>query len=231
MWNKIFQRLKFYRKIRFWEYLRLNHFCPQVIRTDQSHIIPYKHAVVDLAPGSKIYVGGGDLEIGCDSLRGSKEETRVRLRENAVWSNQGGCRLSYGVTLEVLHGGLLDTQFFTVNSNSVLIAAKKIRLGQDVMIARNVVIYDSDHHTMLNAQREGINPDQPILVGDHVWLTSNVTVLKGTQIGRNSVIGSNVVAHGHIPGNTLCKMSGELRMQENYGSWNRQHPAERKKTN
>lgn len=224
MWNKIVQRLKFYRRVQFWQYVYLNYFCKQVIRTDQSHIIPYKNAVLDLAPTSKIYVGGGDLEIGCDRLKKSKEETRVRLREAAVWSNEGGCRISYGATVEVLHSGILDTQFFTMNSSSVLIAAKHIRLGQDVMIARNVVIYDSDYHSMLNPQHKTINQDKPIYIGDHVWLTTNVTVLKGTVIGRNCLIGANTVLHGQIPCNTLCKMSSTLELQENYGSWNRQHP-------
>lgn len=224
MWNKIVQRIKLYRSVRFFQYVYLNHFCKNVIRTDQSHIIPYKNAVLDLAPSSKIYVGGGDLEIGCDRLKGSKAETLIRLRENAVWSSEGGCRISYGATIEVLQNGLLDTQFFTVNSNSVLITAKHIQLGRDVMIARNVVIYDSDYHTVTNNQNEISNPDRPIYIGDHVWLTANVTVLKGTMIGNNCLIGSNSVVHGQIPSNTLYKIIGTTQLKENYGSWNRNYP-------
>lgn len=225
MWSKIIQRLRLYSKIRFVQYVYLNYFCKNVIRTDQSHIIPYKNAVLDLAPSSKIYVGDGDLEIGCDRLKGSKTETLIRLRENAVWSSEGGCRISYGATIEVLQNALLDTQFFTVNSNSVLITAKRIQIGRDVMIARNVVIYDSDHHTMTSRKDEVSNPDRPIQIGDHVWLTANVTVLKGTTIGNNCVIGSSSVVHGNIPANTLYQNVGSASMKENYGSWNRSHPS------
>lgn len=224
MWSKIIQRLKFYCNIRFFQYMYLNHFCKNVIRTDQSRIIPYKNAVLDLAPSSKIYVGGGDLEIDCDRLKGSKAETRIRLRENAVWSSEGGCRISYGATIEVLQNALFDTQFFTVNSNSVLITAKNIQIGRDVMIARNVIIYDSDHHTMTNRQNEISNPDRPIRIGDHVWLAANVTVLKGTTIGRNCLIGSHSVVRGQIPSNTLYKTIGTAQLKENYGNWNREHP-------
>ena len=224
MWNKIVQRLKLYRSVRFFQYLYLNHFSKNVIRTDRSHIIPYKNAVLNLAPSSKIYVGGGDLEIGCDCLKGSRTETLIRLRNDAVWSNYGGCRISYGATIEILQNGLLDTQFFTVNSNSVLIAAKRIQIGKDVMIARNVVIYDSDHHTIMNDQNQVSNTDQPVCIGDHVWLTTNVTVLKGTTIGNDCLIGSGSVVHGNIPSGTLYQNSGTVKIRENYGSWNRQHP-------
>lgn len=221
MINKVINRIDFYRKIRFFRYLYLNYFCKNVIRTDKSRIIPYKHAVLDFEPGSKIYLGGGDVEMGCDLMKGSKAETRVRLRRNAVWSNEGGCRISYGATIEVLSGGVLDSQFFTVNTNSVLIAAKKVSLGRDVMIGRNVVIYDSDHHAIWDAAGETVNPDAPVAIGDHVWLATNSTVLKGTTIGSNSVIGTNSVAHGNIPADSLCR-SGEIR--SNYGAWKREHP-------
>lgn len=225
MWSKVIQRLKLYRNIRFFKYVYLNYFCKNVIRTDQSHIIPYKNAVLDLDASSKIYIGGGDLEIGCDRLKGSKAETLIRLRENAVWSNHGGCRISYGATIEVLQHGLLDTQFFTVNSNSVMIAANRIQLGRDVMIARNVIIYDSDHHTITNGQNKVSNPDQPICIGDHVWLVTNVTVLKGTTIGNDCLIGSNSIVRGNIPANTLYQTAGTPKLRENYGNWDRQHPA------
>ena len=58
-----------YHRVHFFQYLYLNHFCRQVIRTDSSHILPYGHVAVDLAPSARIYVGGGDLELGCDALR------------------------------------------------------------------------------------------------------------------------------------------------------------------
>lgn len=224
MLNKIKQRLRLYRKVSFFQYIYLNHFCRQVIRTDNSHILPYKHVVVDLAPSSKIYLGGGDLELGCDSIKGSKAETLVRLRENSIWANEGGCRISYGTTLEVLKEGLLDTGFFTMNAGSVIITAKRIQLGRDVMIGRNVVIYDSDHHAIRNRENEITNPDKPVRIGDHVWLASNVSVLKGTVMGTGCVAGANSVVHGKIPANSLYHMAADPVLRENYGSWSREHP-------
>lgn len=221
MISKIFQRIKLYRQLRLFQYIYLNHFCKQVIRTDNSHILPYKGCVLDLAPSARIYLGGGDLEVGCDRLKGSKTETRVRLRENAIWSCEGGCRISYGSTIEILHHAILDSQFFTMNSNSTLIAAKKIRLGLDVMIGRGVVIYDSDHHTIRDAQGEVTNPDVPVSIGDHVWLATNTTVLKGSTIGSGSIVAANSVVRGAVPSGSLYQ---PLKTKANYGTWSREHP-------
>ena len=221
MVKKLLQKLEFYRRIRFFRYIHLNFFCKNVIRTDRSRLIPYKGAAIDIASNAKIILGGGDVEVGCDLLKGSKAETRIRLRENAVWSSEGGCRISYGSTVEILSGGMFDTQFFTMNSNSVLVAAKKISLGRDVMIGRGVVIYDSDHHTIRNVAEETINPDAPVAIGDHVWLATNSSVLKGTTIGAGSIVSAYSTAHGSIPGDCLYK-AGILR--EHYGSWSREHP-------
>lgn len=221
MIRKILHRLEFYRKIRFFQYIYLNYFSRNVIRMDQSRVIPYCGAVLDLEPDSRIYLGGGDLELGCDRLRGSKAETRVRLRKNAVWSIEGGCRISYGSTVEVLFGGLLDSQFFTMNSESVLISAREIHLGNDVMIGRGVVIYDSDHHTIRDHQLNLRNPDAPITIGSHVWLATHATVLKGTIIGSGTIVAADTVARGKIPANSIYQTN---QIQQNYGNWSREHP-------
>lgn len=221
MIQKIIQRLKFYISIRLIPYLYLNYFCKNIIRTDQSRIIPYRGTVLELEPGAKIYLGGGDLELGCDHLKCSRAETLVRLRSNAIWSIESGCRISYGSTVEVLSGGLLDSRFFTMNSGSVLIAAKKIHLGHDVMIGRGVVIYDSDHHAIRNTRGELQNPDAPVIIGDHVWLATRAAVLKGSSIGAGSVVAAGALVRGAVPANSLCQTD---RIRPNYGAWSREHP-------
>lgn len=221
MIRKIIQRIRLYRQLRFFQYLYLNHFCKQVVRTDNSRILPYKGSVLDLAPGAKIYLGGNDMEIGYNRLNGAKTETLIRLRENAIWSCDGGCKIFYGATIEVLRDAILDSQYFTMNGTSVLIAAKKIHLGQDVMIGRSVIIYDSDHHTIRNMQGTVTNPDAPVFIGDHVWLATGSTVLKGSSIGSGCIVAANSVVRGAVPSGSLYQPS---KTKANYGTWSREHP-------
>ena len=222
--KKNVQRIRLYRSLHFFQYLYLNHFCKNIIRTDRSRIFPYKNAVMDIAPTAKLYLGGGDIEIGCDRMKGSKAETRVRLRDHAVWSSEGGCKLYYGSTIELLHDARLDSQYFTLNTGSTIVAAKRIQLGHDVMIGRNVVIYDSDHHALKDAQNETVNPDALVLIGDHVWLATNTVILKGSRIGRNCMVAANAVVRGEIAPDTMAQTVHENRNRKGYGSWSREHP-------
>ena len=224
MIQALIRRLSFYKKIRFFSFLYWKYFCKSLIRTDNSKLIPYKHAVIELEKGARIILGGGDIEIGCDRLKGSKAETRVRLRAGAVWSSYGGCKLSYGTTLELLPNALLDSRYFTMNSNSVMIAAKRITLGNDVMMARNVVVYDSDFHSILGVAGEIKNPPAPVVLGDHVWLGANVTVLKGSRIGSGSVVGADALVSGTVPENVIYNIERTERIKENAGGWSRKSP-------
>lgn len=224
MIRRIIQYAVFLRKVNVIQFVYFNYFCRMVIRTDRSKIIPYKNAVIDIDKCAQIYIGDGDLEIGCDLLKKSKTETYVRLRDGAVWSSSGGCKISYGSTLEVLENAVLDSGHFTMNSHSVIIAARKIQLGYDVMIGRNVVIYDSDHHIIRNESGKILNFDAPVVVGDHVWIATNATVLKGTIIGSGSVIAANAVVHGEVCKKSLYRTPKIPNIKENYGSWERQRP-------
>ena len=225
MVDKIVKYIHFLKSIDIFQFFYLNYFCKSVIRIDESKIIPYKNAVIDIASSSKIYLGEGDIEIGCDLLRRSKSETKVRMREQAIWISTGGCKISYGSTLEILQNAVLDCKYFTMNSNSTLIAAKRITLGQDVMIGRNVIIYDSDYHQIVNENGKIVNPSQPVTIDNHVLLATNVMVLKGVTIGAGSIIGANVIVNRSISENMILNVEYKLRQRENTGRWDRKKPS------
>ena len=223
---KLKQYFSFLAKVDKKQFFRLNYHCRSVIRTDGSKVIPYKHAVFDIDPSAKIYLCGGDLELGCDCFNRSKTETRVRLRQNAVWSLNGGCKISYGSTVEILSDALLDSRYFTMNSGSTLIAAERITLGKDVMMGRSVVVYDSDHHQILDGEGHISNRPAPVEIGDHVWLATHVTVLKGSRIGSNSIVGACSVVRGAVPPDSVCYTDGKPVIRKHEGTWRRESPKE-----
>ena len=221
---KIFNYIKFLRGIDAKRFFYLNYFCPAVIRTDNSKLIPYKNAVVDIAPNAKLYLSGGDIEIGCDKLKKSRAETRLRLRENAVWCSVGGTRISYGTTLEILNNAILNSKFFTMNSNCTMVIAKCINIGRDVMIGRSAIIYDSDFHQLLDMDGNITNHSSPVTIDDHVWLATNTMVMKGSSIGSGAMIGANSVVSGKITANTMYYTKNTPVTRENYGTWKREKP-------
>ena len=221
---RLFQYFSFLKKVNIIDFFYLNYFCESVIRTDHYKLIPYKNSVIDISKNAKIYIRGGDIEIGCDLLKKSKAETRVRLRENAIWSSKNGCKISYGTTLEILDNAILNSGYFTVNCNCVIVVAKKMYLGQDVMIGRNAVLYDSDFHQMLDKKGKTLNPASQVKVGSHVWIGANSTILKGTMIGQNSVIGANAVVNGEVPEKVIFNIKREKFVRNEFEKWDRKSP-------
>ena len=221
---RLFQYFYFLKNVNIIDFFYLNYFCESVIRTDHYKLIPYKNSVIDISKNAKIYIRGGDIEIGCDLLKKSKAETRVRLRENAIWSSKNGCKISYGTTLEILDNAILNSGYFTVNCNSVIVVAKKMYLGQDVMIGRNAVLYDSDFHQMLDKKGKTLNPASQVKVGSHVWIGANSTILKGTMIGQNSVIGANAVVNGEVPEKVIFNIKREKFVRNEFEKWDRKSP-------
>ncbi len=81
---------------------------------------------------------------------------------------------------------------------------KHIRIGESCQIADLTDIRTTDSHSILNAEGERINPDDNIEIGDRVWLTREVIVLKGAIIGSDSVIGPRSIITKQIPPNSLA---------------------------
>ena len=222
--GRIATYIEFLKKIKVVDFIYLNYICKSVIRTDNSKLIPYKNTVIELAPDAKIFLKGGDIEIGCNLLKRSKAETRLRIGEGAIWCSAGGCKVSYGSTIELLDGAVFDTGYFTMNCNSALVSAKRIVLGNDVMISRNVVIYDSDFHSIVDEQGKTKNQPKAVCVRDHVWIGANVIILKGSTIGDDCIIGAGAIVNQPVPENSIYHSYGEKRINILKGSWIRKAP-------
>lgn len=194
MFIRLKNRLNMFKEIQIGRYLYLNYFCKSVEHQGKGKIIPYKNAIIDIDRKAKITIGDKNIYIGTNKLKGSKTETYLRIREGAVWSAESGCNISYGSTIEILQNAVLDSGYFTMNSFSVLIAAQEINLGEDVMIGRNVIVYDSDFHSLEKA----VPSSKPVHIGNHVWIATNAMVLKGVTIGDGAVIAAGTLVTSNV---------------------------------
>jgi len=105
-----------------------------------------------------------------------------------------------GVVLEIGDGT-------SIVGDCVLSAARSLRLGRKVLIARNV--YVSDHsHAFEDPSRavldQGIDRVAPVEIGDGAWLGENVVVGPGVRIGRGAVIGANAVVLDDVPDHAVA---------------------------
>lgn len=106
----------------------------------------------------------------------------VRIRGN-------GCKVSVG------KGALLDesTSIICMGQNNA------VDVGPECMFAENVEIWASDTHLITDLDGNPLNPSKSVIIGGHVWLGKGVKVMKGVNIGNNSVVGIGSIVTRDTP--------------------------------
>jgi len=80
---------------------------------------------------------------------------------------------------------------------------KSLMIKEDCMLSRNVKLMTSDGHYIYK-NNEIINYGLDITIENNVWLADNVTILKGVDIGSNSVIAINSTVTKNVPANSIA---------------------------
>jgi acetyltransferase-like isoleucine patch superfamily enzyme len=94
-----------------------------------------------------------------------------------------------------------------ISGGCVLSAVLSVRLGRDVLLARNV--YVSDHaHAYQDVTRpvrvQGVADRRPVTIGEGAWLGQGVVVCPGVSIGRGAVIGAGSVVRDDVPAHAVA---------------------------
>ena len=112
--------------------------------------------------------------------------------------------MNYKSTIEIHKDATVEIGSAWINSSAVILASKRITMGDEVMISREVYIYDADHHPIINDEGEQINPPRPVIIGNHVWIGLKSTLLRGTKIGDGALIAANSLVGGKIKAGTMA---------------------------
>ena len=81
-------------------------------------------------------------------------------------------------------------------------AAESVRIGNNVLIASNVLIADSDHVVEpggLPVTRSRKFISRPVSIEDNCWIGQNAVILKGVTVGHDSIIGASAVVTNDVP--------------------------------
>jgi acetyltransferase-like isoleucine patch superfamily enzyme len=95
----------------------------------------------------------------------------------------------------------------SIAGGCVLSAARSIRVGRKVLIARNVYVADHSHafaDTTRAVLDQGIDRIAQVEIGDGAWLGENVVVGPGVRIGRGAVVGANAVVLDDVPDHAVA---------------------------
>ena len=126
------------------------------------------------------------IGIGLGQSFGLGKTTFWSIADDASLIIRGGAIIGRGT--QIIVDGELDLgNDFYCNADCILNAGKKIVFGNNALLGWNVTVMDGDGHTMLNGDT-AMPKYKPIEIGNHVWLTANSSVLKGSCIANDSVV-------------------------------------------
>lgn len=100
-----------------------------------------------------------------------------------------------------------------MNYNSFIGSMETVTIGNDVIIATNVRIFDNNNHPTSPTQREMMSHNdfygelwtwkyaehKPVVIGDNVWIGEFSAILKGVTIGKGSIVASHSVVTKDVP--------------------------------
>ena len=98
-----------------------------------------------------------------------------------------------GGRLEIGPDGLLNACHISAKS--------RVSLGRRVWVGMGSRIFDADQHDLDAERPEGVDP---VRIGDHTWIASDVTVLRGVHIGEHSIVGARSLVTRDVPPHSLA---------------------------
>lgn len=138
-----------------------------------------------------------------------------RISPNVVMEFNRGSKVILGKKIRVHSGSkikvrsgaeLIIEDNVKMNYYCIIVCQDRIKIGEGTEFGPSVYLYDHDHDYKkgLSAKSsEETFKKAPIEIGKHCWIGANTTVLRGTKIGNNVVIGAGCVIKGEIPDGTV----------------------------
>ena len=117
-------------------------------------------------------------------------KTILNIPQPGKWVLKGEAHIGHGAIISCVGGVMTVGDNFAVSGSTSFVCYKEITIGRDVQFAWDSLVMDSDAHKIYTTDGNRMNEDKPIIIGDKVWLACQNTLLKGTMIGNNCVVGA-----------------------------------------
>jgi acetyltransferase-like isoleucine patch superfamily enzyme len=141
-----------------------------------------------IGDNNQVKIGSGSVLTNVHfRIRGSGH--RIEFGEN--------CRISRGAVLwfEDRNGVLRVGSNTTMVEVHIAVTEKStVTIGEDCMFANDIDIRTGDSHSVIDTLTgERLNPAGDIFISRHVWVAPHTVILKGVNIGENSIVATGAV--------------------------------------
>lgn len=151
--------------------------------------------------------------------------TKIQLKILSDLTIGDNCRLSGFVGLWWASNVSIGDNTSMGGGDIVACLLSTLRIGKDVMLSVNEVIYAGDGHPLFFKQDGEYKlanncVNDKIEIGDHVWIGYRCIILKGAKIGSGSIIGAGSTVNKKIPNNVIAVGSPAKPIKNNV-AWTR----------
>jgi len=151
-------------------------------------------------------VGKGLSTAGLIHLSGRKGSLTIGNNvtiNSASWANPIGCGSK--TCINIIEPGRVIIGNNVGLSNVSISCYQSVVIKDNVLIGSGCCIIDTDFHPLKLSERQEKKPvvSRPVIIEENVFIGAGSFILKGSQIGVNSIIGAGAVVCGNIPPNQI----------------------------
>jgi acetyltransferase-like isoleucine patch superfamily enzyme len=128
---------------------------------------------------------------------GSNTISSISLSNDTVLTIFGDFEIGPDIHIELAAGanlslgGKKNANASGITCNLRIMIENSLTIGSDCIIAWDVFISDSNWHEIT-----GVKRSEPVCIGDHVWISHGVSILKGVLIPNGCIVGAKSLVTG-----------------------------------
>jgi len=91
-------------------------------------------------------------------------------------------------------------------NGTLIYSRKEVIIGDNCLFGPGVIVLDNDsHNTSIDplVRRTGKIQESPVVIGNNVWIGMRSIVMKGVNLGENSIIAAGSIVTNDVPSNQL----------------------------
>ena len=122
-----------------------------------------------------------------------------------------GCLLfvECGKNVNIEKGASINRKISIGNDSAIGVNARlygTVLIGDNVLMGPEAMMFTVGHNFERNdipIREQGLTGEEPITIGNDVWIGARVTILPGVHIGNGVVIGAGTVVTKDVPDNVV----------------------------
>jgi acetyltransferase-like isoleucine patch superfamily enzyme len=170
------------------------------IKRHNGWFLPYKKGYYNIHKTAKIIIDKKSIFSFNHGWKNEPFKGYLMMEEGSQLIVHGNFSIRPGGRILITKNATLELGSGYINNNVLIYCSQRIKIGNQATIALNFNIRDTDSHVILD---QHYCSTKPIEIGDHVWIGTNVTILKGVKIESGAVIGANSLVTTNVSEKTL----------------------------